>query len=132
MRSLALEVSSAADQHEASVAEAPDVEVCRTERERYDAKVRPMLERMAAMSGEMPCCTMCMGTSVGGSGCMSMMEELERYGGVACGAPEMSSNRLETSRHCLAMRTFAQRQMQQASPMPRTTSSGPMKPPCPR
>ena len=92
--------------HRANATGAETVSACVTEHTRYDAEVRPMLEKMQSQSGGMDSCMMQMGRSGDAdltATCGSMMSELDGHKTDACASADVAVDTNEAVRHCAAM-----------------------------
>ena len=95
--------------HRSNAAGAETVNACVAEHTRYDAEVRPLLERMKADSGGMDGCMMQMGKSGDAdlsATCGSMMAELDGHKTHACASADAAVDKNEAARHCDAMDTW--------------------------
>ena len=117
-RKLTQEVAALVETHRTNAAVASTVDVCLTERDRYDVGVRPRLEMMQFQSGGMDNCMMQMGRAGGAdlaTTCGSMMSELNGHKTTACASADATVNKAEAVRHCDAMRTWLDAAQNRAS-----------------
>ncbi len=87
---------------------------------RYDAQVRPMLDRMKEMAGRMDQHMTGMGSHAGADmqcGMDVMVEELEHHLAVACTLPDVAADRAEAERHCDTMQAFVDHMRMRADEM---------------
>jgi hypothetical protein len=122
-RDLALRISDAAGRHRANDTNIADASSCRSEHSRYDAEVRPLLDRMSAMSGKMDSWMRCTGAGLAEmeEGCQSMRAELDRHALAGCSTNSLV-NLGEVNRHYVVMADWAQREADDASRMMGTES----------
>ncbi len=116
------ELQLAVAAHQSDSAATTTVADCDAEHQRYDASIRPRLQRMSAMSGAMDGCGRTMGHPGAlnlGSMCGSMQSELDRHAVAAC-AGDVAANHAEAARHCQLMRDWLGQQRAQASSMMNT------------
>jgi hypothetical protein len=117
---LAQSISSAATSYGSAAAATNDVAGCQSEHAAYDGRVRPMIERMQGMSGEMDREMAMMGTSRDADmtcGANALMAELDAHAAAACTSSSMAENHTEAMRHASAMETWATHQQQRAEEM---------------
>lgn len=117
-RDVALQISASVDRHRTNGQGAADAAACRSEHDRYEAEVRPLLDSMSGMSGQMDSWMRCLGRGPAGmeQGCVSMRSELDRHALAGC-ANDAGANRDELNRHCDAMSAFATSEADAASVM---------------
>ena len=126
---VASSVSSAATTHASLTASMTDVAACTAERDRYAAQMRPLLDRMQAMSGDMDDCAAAMGRMGSGSmraTCSSMRDEMDRHMSAACASPTMSGDVDEANVHAGRMTTWANGEATTAGDMRRMMGGGMM------
>jgi hypothetical protein len=90
---------------------------CPAEKSRYEAQVRPMLDRMASMSVDTDACMNDMGhtgTADMQSTCRSMQAELDDHLAAACSTGDIAG---EAARHASAMHTMLQHETDRAATM---------------
>jgi hypothetical protein len=112
---LAQQISSAASTYGSAAAATSDVPSCQSGHAAYDAQVRPMVDRMRAMSGGMDSQMGMMGhTADGDMTCSSdaMLAELDRHHAVACTSTDMTEDHAEAGRHATAIEMWAEHQRQ--------------------
>jgi hypothetical protein len=113
---LATDVSAAAGRHRAN-GEGAGPSGCAGEMSRYGAELRPMLDRMEGLSGDMDACVTEMGhaSSADMQGtCAEMRQELERHLAGGCAAADPAA---EAARHAGSMQQLADREAQRSHAM---------------
>jgi len=112
---LGADLSAAVESHETTCATLTTAD-CPGERSRYDAEVRPMLDRMLSMSGDMDACMNDMGYAASADmrgTCQSMRTELDSHLAAACTADIAG----EASRHAAVMGGMLQHEMDRSVAM---------------
>jgi len=111
---------AAVDTHQTNIPGMTDMAACTAERDRYEADVRPIVDRMRDMSAGMDDCMMAMGRDSMAdmqTTCGGMNDELTTHMGAACTSSDLAQDRAEADRHCNAMRQMAQQEMGRADNM---------------
>jgi hypothetical protein len=124
-RTLGAEVASTVESHRIASATLSGAE-CAAERDRYAAELRPMLQRMTSMSGDMDACMDEMGHAGSGdlqSTCASMRAELDGHLAAACATADIAG---EAARHATAMAGMVAHEMDAAGTMQGMMGSGGM------
>jgi len=106
--------------HCGNTAAMADMATCTSERDRYEADARPLVDEMTGLSAGMDDCMMAMGRdSVADmqTTCRGMGDELASHLGSACASIDVAQDKAEAERHCGVMRDLTQRQMDRADSM---------------
>jgi hypothetical protein len=117
---LAQEISGAASSYATAAGATSDVPGCQSAQGAYAAQVRPMLDRMHAMSGGMDREMGMMGPATHADmtcGADAMLAELARHAAVACSSGDMAVNHAEAARHSDEMHDWAEHQQARAGEM---------------
>jgi hypothetical protein len=117
---LARQISGAAAAYGTADDAASDVPSCQSAHAAYDANVRPMVDRMRAMSGDMDREMEMMGHGDEADmtcGADGMMAELDRHRTAACTSADMAANHAEADRHATAMGQWAEHQRMRSEEM---------------
>jgi hypothetical protein len=119
-RQLNEQLAAAVDTHQTNTAAMPDMAGCTAERDRYEAEVRPIVDKMRDLSTGMDDCMMAMGRDSMADmqkTCGGMTDELTTHMGAACESSDLSQDRAESERHCNAMRRMAEQEIGRADNM---------------
>ncbi|MBI5496232.1 MAG: hypothetical protein HY904_14510 [Deltaproteobacteria bacterium] len=111
------EVAASVQLHRDRSRTATTTQDCADEQRRYDADVRPKVERVRTLSDGMDGCMRSSGRPEWadmGRMCDSMMGELDRYGSSACGSSDQGANRTDANRHCDVMDGYTARENERA------------------
>jgi hypothetical protein len=117
---LAQNISSAASSYGTAAAATTDVATCQSGHTAYDHQVRPMVEQMQGMSGDMDHEMSMMGRAGDADmtcGANAMMAELDAHAAAACTSTSMTDNHAEAMRHATAMESWATHQHERAEEM---------------
>lgn len=111
------QISAAAAAYGVAAGGTVDVPACQSAHAAYDAQVRPMVDRLQAMSGAMDERMTMMGR--GGDadmtcGADAMDAELAHHAAAACASVGMDANHAEAERHAAAMESWAEHQRERA------------------
>ncbi|MBS2028144.1 MAG: hypothetical protein JST54_09595 [Deltaproteobacteria bacterium] len=96
--------------HRANAAGAATPADCKTELDRYQAQVSPMVGQLEDGGAAFDACMDDLGHPAGadlGQTCVSMHDELAQYASQACTFTDMTRNRQLDGQHCDRMDTFA-------------------------
>ena len=110
---LAQQISTAAFTYATAASATTDVPDCQSGHAAYDAQVRPMVDRMSAMSGDMDREMDMLGHADDADmtcGADAMAAEIDHHDAVACTSTAMSANHAEAGRHATAMEAWADHQ----------------------
>lgn len=113
-------ISGAASSYATAGGATADVPSCQAAHGAYDAQVRPMVDRMSAMSGGMDGEMQMMGHAADADmtcGADAMHAELARHDVAACASADMAANHAEVARHASAMEAWAEHQRMRADEM---------------
>lgn len=119
-RQLNQQLLTEVDTHSTNAAAVTDVAKCSSERDRYEAAARPLVDRMRTISFEMDDCMMAMGrTSLADmqTTCRGMTDELTTHREGACASNDLAQDKAELERHCSAMRGLIQHDMDRSDNM---------------
>ena len=117
---VASDVSAAAQAHRAASASFATEADCMGERDRYDGRVAPLLERMRGMSGGMDACSDSMGhheTPTMSDTCDSMRSELTRHMAAACASANAEGQFAEVNTHADRMTQWAKTELDRSARM---------------
>lgn len=117
---LAQQISASASAYGTAAEATSDVPSCQSGHGAYDAQVRPMVERMHAMSGDMDREMATMGHTAEADmtcGADAMIAEFDDHHAVACTSADMTANHAEAGRHAAAMQAWAEHQRARSEQM---------------
>jgi hypothetical protein len=117
---LARQISASAAAYGTADDATSDVAGCQSGHAAYDANVRPMVERMRAMSGDMDREMGMMGRAGEADmtcGADAMTAELDRHRTAACTSADMAANHAEADRDAAAMQAWAEHQRMRSEEM---------------
>ena len=101
--------SALVETHRNNAASSANVDACTSEHARYDAEMRPMIEKLRSQSAGMDSCMTQMGKRSDAdiaATCRSMMSELDSHNIAACASADLGVDKTEAVRHCGAMKTW--------------------------